>query len=718
MKKILLVISILAALGFASNSCISQMVIEPEEIVPPDTSEVVFKTYYLYFNTKNIENVLNVQTYAYPNLAPSPPIISWGSNEFAGVFMTGEGNVTLYQNRPFYINEDKFAENRKTAILSDTITTEINNATFFGYYPYKSSINGTIISSRLDSVQNQSADKSIRTQMDTVLSHNMFMIAPTTQSISIKEGTGILEFASVFSMLRIQVTRLPAFTAIYAQKVDKVQVYIADKNDLSTPQNYKLAGNYTIDVSRAIGASNYQGPSFSSDENRLTASVTGGNVIEGESSSPYVWFIVNPISIKSNECLVAVVDVGSSRIIAPFEITELKANNVYSFTVVASQLNTITEQPLTVFPSDSASNCYVITRPGICQIPLNTINGLDLRGDTVVWLWASKENGVSNFDIKELIDPVIIYNENPVNVNSNFIRFRVGNDYGKYTKGNVVLALKDKGEIVWTWHIWITDDIKEFPHEGGIMFLDRNIGALSAQMGSSPIDNFGFVYQWGRKDPFFGGNGSRNETVAMSIARENTIVNSGVTWPNPSSSIATAETARKNPMLFICNNTNSTNLNVPVDWLSGSSTPIRWSDINKTDNDPCPLGYKVPGKDDLKIIHNAFSENDDNTMYFRNAGNWHWKYFYYWQSIITEWPTAGMRQGRYFYNGTSGAKLLHSGTTATKGDCYYWTSTPLLAGGIVIPSGSFRIFTSGNLLYSDDEFGDNADAYPIRCVKE
>ena len=726
MKKLLLFLSIWAVLGLTTKSCISAVVEEKKEVDPdpdePDPGEEVYSTFYVFFNTNLLENA---KTYASPNLSATNSSITWGSSEYVGVFMMGDGNNLIYNNRRYYINADNNAMGRRSALLSDTITTAYRNASCYGYYPYQSTTSGTIVSYKLDSVQNQSADKSISTKMDDVLTPNIFMIAPTSQPFAFINGTGVMEYSAIFSFLGFQVTKAPGYTSLFGQRVQKMQIYIANKNDLSKPLNYNLAGDYTIDISRSIGMTNYQGPTFTSGNNRITASVTGGEFItEFVLTSPYVWFVVNPVTIQSNECLVAVVETASSRIISSYDIAALKANNTYRMPVVATQSNTITDQPVTVFLKEEASNCYVIPRSGICQIPLFTTNGTALRGDTVVWLWASKENGGANFDIKELIDPTsIIYNENDILDNSSFIHFRVGTNFGVYSKGNVILALKNKnGDIVWTWHIWITDELEEMVHDGGFEFLDRNIGALTAQAGHSPIDNFGFVYQWGRKDPFFGGDGNNNETTAnaLSIARANTIVNTSVSgvWPTPSSTQRTADFAKQNPMTFICNNTTPTPEIGLADWLAGSSATNRWSEDHKTDNDPCPYGYRVPGKAELRTLHTAAAENN-SALYFRNGGHWHWDYYYYWRGgITTVWPTAGMRQGRFAYQGNTGAQLLNSGTAEARGQCYYWTSTPLSAGGTVIPGGSFRVHTAGTLLYSEDEYGDNADAYPIRCIKE
>ena len=731
MKKILLLLFAFVALGVVINSCISELVPEPEPepyIPEPEDPELVLKkTFSLFFNTAQIKAVNNqVNTYANPYLGLSTPLILWGSSEYAGVFMMGDDNTTLYQNRQYNINDDRNASGSRSALLIDTITTNMLNATSYGYYPYQSSLTlGTTVSYQLDSVQNQSANNTSKNVMDYATTRNLFMIAPVTDSYKINGGTCVLAFETVFSILRFQVTRTsdPTFV-LDGQRVQQAQLYIADKSNLNVPLNYNLAGDYTIDISKAVGTSGYQGPVFIAGKgaNKVTASVTGGNPItQYDETSPYVWFIVNPVTIKSNECLVAIFETDRYRIISTFDVTELKANNVYILPVEAKQSNTVSDVIIaTYFPKAEASNCYVVPHAGICQIPLFKISGEALRGATVDWLWASKENGGAGFDIKELIDPAtIVYSESATNENDNYVSFRVGSDFGRYTKGNVILALKNaNGDVVWTWHIWITDDLKDLMHNGGFMFLDRNIGALSPQMGATPVDNFGFVYQWGRKDPFMGGDGKSNEatTAVMSVANANSIVNNAdKRWPNRSTTMQTADFARLNPMTFICNNVSPAPPDGEADWLSGGVT-TRWSENDKTDNDPCPVGYRVPNKNEMMTLHSAVETNITNLLYFRNSGNYHWTYFYDchcpFDITNTTWPAAGMRQGRFAYKGNVGAQLISSGTAAVRGSCVYWTSTPFNA------YGSYRIYTANTTIYSEDEYGDNADAYSIRCVQE
>lgn len=73
------------------------------------------------------------------------------------------------------------------------------------------------------------------------------------------------------------------------------------------------------------------------------------------------------------------------------------------------------------------------------------------------------------------------------------------------TEGNTVLAAFDaKGEVIWSWHLWMTDQPELFAYDEGGELMDRNLGATSA-LEADGAASFGLLYQWGRKDPFYGG---------------------------------------------------------------------------------------------------------------------------------------------------------------------------------------------------------------------
>ena len=147
-----------------------------------------------------------------------------------------------------------------------------------------------------------------------------------------------------------------------------------------------------------------------------------------------------------------------------------------------------------------------------------------------------------------------------------------------YKAGNAVVAAYDSSNnILWSWHIWLTDeDIAEitYANEAGIM-MDRNLGAQSAEV-NSPLA-LGLFSQWGRKDPFLGSASISQPIFAAATRHLKVTINTEET-----SSIAFAVA---NPHKFVLGNANG-------DWLASKDNSL-WA-ASKTIYDPCPAGWRVP----------------------------------------------------------------------------------------------------------------------------
>ncbi len=158
--------------------------------------------------------------------------------------------------------------------------------------------------------------------------------------------------------------------------------------------------------------------------------------------------------------------------------------------------------------------------------------------------------------------------------------------------GNAVVAAVDAaGEVLWSWHLWITDyDPEAAPfrspaNENGSewSFMDRNLGATDARPGST--EALGLLYQWGRKDPFPGaGNLAGDERPVYD--------GEGELLPTPDAvadGFGTEELSIRNPQVFykISYKTN--------DWRTPSDDDL-WGGVSrrKTVWDPCPVGWRVP----------------------------------------------------------------------------------------------------------------------------
>ena len=221
------------------------------------------------------------------------------------------------------------------------------------------------------------------------------------------------------------------------------------------------------------------------------------------------------------------------------------------------------------------ANCYIVSEPGIYKfLPVKGCSSESVGNiETSALLW--KSFGTSTAPSKEdLITATCFKN--------GYIGFEVPEDF---KEGNAVIAAKDSnGSVIWSWHIWLTDQPAEqiyYNNAGTVM--DRNLGATSATPGE--VEALGLLYQWGRKDPFLGSSSISSAVTAKSLYGNWQIVSSNKTTGTISYTIA-------HPNTFITQSSNG-------DWYyTGNSTTdnTRWttSDKEKSVYDPCPAGWRVP----------------------------------------------------------------------------------------------------------------------------
>ncbi len=240
-----------------------------------------------------------------------------------------------------------------------------------------------------------------------------------------------------------------------------------------------------------------------------------------------------------------------------------------------------------------------------------------------------------------------------------------------FNEGNAVIAAKDaSGNILWSWHIWLTDQPKEhvYRNNAGTM-MDRNLGATSATPGD--VEALGLLYQWGRKDPFLGSGN-------IQYSYEST---STVDWPTPvsGSSYGTVEFSIQNPTTYIKG----------TDWLMEHDDNL-WNSI-KSIYDPCPDGWKVMNGGEENIWINA---DCTNTTYEQQSCG-----FLFYDLVV----------GQTVWYPLSGNRDYHSGELN-------WVNNAI--------TGAFPIWCSTKqeenrylqgYSYMGTDYRERGSAYAIRC---
>ena len=322
-----------------------------------------------------------------------------------------------------------------------------------------------------------------------------------------------------------------------------------------------------------------------------------------------------------------------------------------------------------------AANCFIISSPKVYSFKTVKGNSSESVGSvsSAEVLWESY--GTSQ-------TPVVGSLVSSVSVQGDMIVFEVPEPY---REGNAVIAAKDEaGTILWSWHIWLTDQPQEqiYNNNAGTM-LDRNLGATSATPGD--VGALGLLYQWGRKDPFLGYSSVTKTTVAKST----------ISWPSvvsTSSSVGTVDYTVANPTTYI------TAFSSPYDWLYSSGDNTLWQS-GKTIYDPCPAGYRVPdggGSGVWSIAHGSSSSYigtfDSINRGFDFSGD-------FGEDATIWYPCAGYRT----YNDGSWSVIGHYG--------HYWSVSPNDYGAYRL-----RFDYEGNV---GPSFNDNrADGNSVRCLKE
>ena len=371
----------------------------------------------------------------------------------------------------------------------------------------------------------------------------------------------------------------------------------------------------------------------------------------------------------------SVVDINSTN--NPFE---LRYNNTNKATINASGNRNValpvrcvsghSVESITNLSSAQTANCYMVHRPGYYKFKANvrgngvtqllaTVDKVPVIQDIAdglsetftpakvdfLWYqgdfsdgWTNEKNTLSQSEI-----PMTIMNEGKPDADG-YVTFYVG----QFHKGNVGLAAYDtEGKIIWSWHIWFTDKPADV-QTGNAHLMDRFLGAtyaptikentkISFANDNQRLATYGFYYQWGKKDPFFGprnvnGNNTSTNTSADCSTYWTKAYNAE-TWTRNTTFVTEGPVrvceAPATPLTFRKRSDAAADTGEGSYWFKdefrvkqreqnmwgyGQTGAGEGQGVTKTMHDPCPPGYRA-------MYHQVWHVSNDNTYVGTSDGS-------------------------------------------------------------------------------------------------
>ena len=296
------------------------------------------------------------------------------------------------------------------------------------------------------------------------------------------------------------------------------------------------------------------------------------------------------------------------------------------YTAIGTRVNTSSYLSLLnkqIDLTDKYSNCYALSQMDTRYTIDVTHKGESeerISPDSVKLLWQGPQSIIkySSYDAPKGEFTFFVGHEDILGEEKEVIETRM-------PSGNaVVAAYGNGGQILWSWHLWLTkSDIESTAIVTSVGdFMDRNLGAYHNGDGSTNgddiYDSYGVYYQWGRKDPM-----ARPLDYSFSENSDEYVYNhldNYLRWKyyDADNGAGSAEFATANPMAFILGSKSN-----EYDWLYSSHDSSLWSADKKSVNDPCPRGWRVPAGDvftafDIDELEDMAQLGDVKNMY-----GWH-----------------------------------------------------------------------------------------------
>lgn len=332
---------------------------------------------------------------------------------------------------------------------------------------------------------------------------------------------------------------------------------------------------------------------------------------------------------------------------------------------------------------------YIVSAAGRYEFDAKFPDGSEVTGVVKAdWIWATKQ---AETDSEQQLVSDVKYENGKISFTAT--------DF----KGNAVIAAFDAaGKSKCVWLIWCTDQPESMVYESGAEFMDRGVGATSANPADGDKTVAAIVYQWGRPVPIFGGYEDEwsSQGTVFKNAEKWTVLNPayGYKW-GTSKNLVTVEESFANPTTFFYGP-------MGFAWYTESNYYDLWGK-DKTKYDPSPAGWQLPCAADWgNVLKNLVpADNYMGSSYTYNGK--------------TAWfPPKSM--GR-MYNTGEYILGMNPGVTYWNGKIYEdWDDVDmgLATEPTRFPSRIIMLHTPGVWGANTDAMANQSFAFGIRCVKQ
>lgn len=371
----------------------------------------------------------------------------------------------------------------------------------------------------------------------------------------------------------------------------------------------------------------------------------------------------------------------------------------------------VVEVYLAIVPEEvtftEVANCYVACKPKTRYMfdPMHGGNGsVELATAKVELLWQTKKSLIKYLDMRD--DKVMFYLAPDEDDD--------GNELSTVVPGNALIGAYDAdGNLIWSWHIWVTNNdpmaVENTFTIGGQAMMNHNLGADTNNEGEADGDaigrSYGMYYQWGRKDPIVG-----PQTWNFGLNYDCLIYNFNDYSENlayvESSEGGSIEWCNANPVSVVIGNPDNA-----YDWLNNGHDDALWSVSSKTNNDPCPAGWRVP---DSKVFETLTILAADDAMPWEEA-----------QPMYGWWLEDTATGDVHFFSGAGRRNYLDGRLDNMNTNYelpvpwsgYYWTTS---VDGDNAKALYFNLNTNTRTWNGIDtnRSMQRANALPVRCVRE